>query len=380
MEGMHTPDLHYVIPGWGENRWSDLLASLIKTDPGPMERLLGVVADDVHREISIPGARPRTSDRLDLLLTRCGRQVAVIEVKVLSDVGIDQLARYRAAFPDAGTYCVLHLGALPPSLGSEVHWQVLTWESVLGAYSSSDHPWVATTARAWLEQMGSLVPQVDAGTVWNDVPDDAAGLELALRARVAWLARQLQKSRLRADVVQSSGGGLWVLRFWADTPIPNLRVQVEVQEGMAAYEWRFDPNRRYRDRIRGPAPLLGLRLGDVDTSESFDWGLLRDVFTEHVLDDAGEPRSGLPWQLTAASPRHPTDRAAWRAMVESGGPNWLGKGFGMAVATQKYHECLFGARLQFPATMRMGEIRDGLTRLEPLVVAMARSVNATQRT
>ena len=67
-------------------------------------------------------------------------------------------------------------------------------------------------------------------------------------------------------------------------------------------------------------------------------------------------------------------------MVESGGPNWLGKGFGMAVATQKYHECLFGARLQFPATMRMGEIRDGLTRLEPLVVAMARSVNATQRT
>lgn len=374
MEGMNAPDLHYVIPGWNENRWSDLLASLIKTDPGPIQQLIGVRTDDVQREVTIPGSKPRTSDRLDLLLTQNGRQVAAIEVKVLSDLGVDQLTRYRAAFPHLDAYCVLHLAGLPVSLGDD-QWQMLTWESVLGAYGASRHPWVATTARAWLDQLNSLVPRVDADTVWNDVADDPAGLELALRARIAWLARQISSSRLGTDVVQSSGGGLWVLRIWTVTQISNLRVQVEVQEGLSATEWGFDPLRRYCDRIRGPAPLVGLRLSDVDTSESFDWGLLRDVFAEHVLDDRGVPKAGFSWQLTPASPRHPVDRAAWRDMVESGGPKWLGKGFGMAVAKQKYRECLFGARLQYLPTMTLGEIRDELARLEPLMEAMAHSVS-----
>jgi len=50
---------------------------------------------------------------------------------------------------------------------------------------------VAATARAWLTQLDSLVPHVDARTVWNEVPDDAAGFELALRARIVWLSGRM---------------------------------------------------------------------------------------------------------------------------------------------------------------------------------------------
>jgi len=62
---------------------------------------------------------------------------------------------------------------------------------VLTAYSGSTHPWVAATARAWLTQLDSLVPHVDARTVWNEVPDHAAGFELALRARIVWLSGRM---------------------------------------------------------------------------------------------------------------------------------------------------------------------------------------------
>ncbi|HWC22739.1 MAG TPA: hypothetical protein VG502_10615 [Flexivirga sp.] len=156
---------------------------------------------------------------------------------------------------------------------------------------------------------------MDADTVWNDVPDEPSALELALRARVAWLAHHLDDLELAHDIVQSSGGGTWVLRLWAPTAIRNLRVQVEIQEGMTAYEWRPDTDRPYRDRVKGPAPVIALRMSDVDTSEGFDWKLLLRLFDEH-----GQPRPDWPWQQTSANPRHTIDRANWKAMIAAGGP------------------------------------------------------------
>lgn len=92
-------------------------------------------------------------------------------------------------------YRVLHLDTLPVNLLGANPWKSLTWESVLAAHAQSKNAWVAVTARAWLVQLASLVPTVDAETVWNDVPDDAGGFELALRARIAWLSRQLDACR-----------------------------------------------------------------------------------------------------------------------------------------------------------------------------------------
>ncbi|MBK6441275.1 MAG: hypothetical protein IPF90_03825 [Actinomycetales bacterium] len=61
----------------------------------------------------------------------------------------------------------------------------MTWEAVLTAYSGSANSWVSTTARAWLLQIPALVPAVNADTVWNDVPDDAPGMELGPVTKVA---------------------------------------------------------------------------------------------------------------------------------------------------------------------------------------------------
>lgn len=276
-------DLSFIVPGASENRWSDLLAVLLTSDPAPLASLLGVEFDTVRREVSVPGLTGRAADRLDLLLLRAERPVAVIEVKLLSDLGPQQLTRYLAAFPDVGTYCVLHLGGLPVNLRSAHPWRSLTWEAVLDAYAASHNAWVSTTARAWRAQLAPLVPVVDATTVWNDVPDDGAGMELALRARVAWLSRRMDSwCEVDHDLDPSSGGGNWAVRMWAATSTPHHFVIAEIQEGMTAYEWKPDPARPYRQRLRGPVVLLGVLQDSVTTSAGFDWSLLLEVLESGV--------------------------------------------------------------------------------------------------
>lgn len=332
-EDVPDPDLSFVIPASNENRWSDLLATLISTDPLPMSDLLGVECDLVRREVVVPGQVGRNSDRLDLLLLLDGKDVAAIEVKLFSDLGPQQLARYRAAFPSAGEYRVLYLERLPVNLRGAAPWESLTWESVLGAYVRSENPWVATAARAWLGLLASLVPVVNADAIWNDVPDDPAGFELALRTRVAWLASRMDMwCDLEHDIVPSSGGGNWAARMWASCSAESHFVTAEVQEGLTAYEWRADPDRPYRERLPGPVVLLGLRQEDVTTSADFDWSLLHRMFAAHVIDETGAPLDGRTWHLTAARPSDPVDRGNWQAIVEAGAPRWLGKGWGMKVA------------------------------------------------
>ena len=364
------PDLSFVVPAANENRWSDLLASLIATDREPMTRLISIGFDTVQREVVIPGQEARTSDRLDMLLEKDGTAAAAIEVKLLSDLGPKQLERYVLAFPGAQTYRVLHLDRLPVNLTRTKPWESLTWEAVLEAYAASTNPWVATTARAWLLQLPTLVPMVDANTVWNDVPDDAAGMELALRARIAWLSRQLEAwCRLPHDIEPSSGGGTWAVRIWTPSRVAGHLVTAELQEGMTAFEWKPDPTRPYCERLRGPVVLLGLRQDDVDTSTNFAWGELHRLFREHVLDDDGTARDDRAWHLTAARPGDAVDRANWEAIVAAGAPRWLGKGWGMKVA-KSAQSCLFGARFQIPPDSTLGNIDAELRRLEPVIARM----------
>lgn len=60
------PDLSYLVPASNENRWSDLLATLITIDPEPLQRLLGLDFDTIERE-AIPPGPVRKADRLDVL-------------------------------------------------------------------------------------------------------------------------------------------------------------------------------------------------------------------------------------------------------------------------------------------------------------------------
>jgi hypothetical protein len=226
-----SPDLSFVVPAANENRWSGLLATLISTDPDRIAGLLQIECDSVRREVVVPGLAGRRSDRLDLLLQSAGRGTAAIEVKLLSDLGPRQLERYRAAFPAVETHRVLHLDTLPVNLRGVASWESLTWESVLTAYAASEHPWVSATARAWRTQLASLVPVVNENTVWNDVPDEPAAMELELRARVTWLSRQMDFwCTLERDMVPSSGGGNWVARMWAPASAPGHHVTAELQE------------------------------------------------------------------------------------------------------------------------------------------------------
>lgn len=363
-------DLSFVLSGANENRWSDLLASLISTDPAPLAGFLGAEPDTVRREVVVPGAMVHRSDRLDLLLLRADKQLAAIEVKVLADLGPQQLARYEAASPDASTHFVLHLGDLPLYLRAAPRWQSLTWESVLSTYSESAHPWVSATARAWLRQLGTLVPRVSSETVWNDVPDDAAGFELALRARVAWLARRMDTWCVLDHALElSSGGGAWVASMRSGPLHEGHRVIAEVQEGLAAQAWRPDPERPYRAKLIGPVVLVGLNQTGLATSANFDWPLLRELFVGRVVDQVGAVIDGRRWQTTAASPRDSTDRAHWQASVAAGAPKWLGKGYGMATA-RSHGVCAFGARLQCAPDATLGELDAQLQRLESLVVDM----------
>lgn len=368
------PDLSFIIPAANENRWSDLLASMISTDPRPIARSVGAEPDGVRREVGVPGQQGRRSDRLDLLLIRDGRQLAAIEVKVLSDLGIQQLARYRAAFPDAESHYVLHLGQLPVHHRSAPGWQSLTWEAVLEAYSTSEHLWVSATAQAWLAQLPSLVPQVDADTVWNEVPDDAAGFELSLRAKVAWLANRMDGwCQIDHYLSMSSGGGAWATTMRTPAASPDHWALAELQEGLAAQDWRLDAARPYRSRLVGPVVLVGLSHDGESTSAGFDWLLLARLFRDRIVDGSGHIIDGRPWQTTSANPKNVTDRANWVAMVAAGAPRWLGKGYGMATALT-HQVCAFGARIQFPPSSTLGQVDADLRDLQSLIVELGRDL------
>lgn len=230
---------------------------------------------------------------------------------------------------------------------------------------------MAATARTWLAQLDSLVPQVDSDTVWNHVPDDAAGFEFALRARVAWLADRMDAwCDLEHDLELSSGGGAWVAAMRANSATPGHRVIAEIQEGLPAQAWRPDPEHPYRSRLAGPVVLVGLSQDGVDTSPGFDWRLLHRLFVGRVIDPSGNVVYGRLWQITSANPRDVTDWANWMAMVEARAPGWLGKGYGMATARTR-HVCAFGARLQIPPDRTLGEIDVEMRRLQPLILDMA---------
>lgn len=371
------PDLRFIVPAANENRWSDLLASLISTDPAPIAQFVGAEPDEVLREEPVQGQVGPKTERLDLLLLRDGQQLAVIEVKVLADLGPKQLARYLEAFPNARSHHVLHLGRLPLSLQAAPQWQALTWESLLATYSQSSNPWVATTAKAWLGQLDALVPHADAATPWNQVPDDPAGFELALRARIVWLAGRMESwCHLDHDLGLSSGGGAWVADMSATAESPGHRVTAEIQEGLSAQAWRADPDRPYSSRLVGPVVLVGLRQDGVSTSAGFDWPLLWRMFQDRVVDKRGNATDGRAWQVTAASPRDQVDRQGWQSIVDAGAPKWLGKGWGMAVARSRHQACAFGARFVIRPTSTLGEIDAELQNLQGLIAEMAGSPGA----
>jgi hypothetical protein len=349
------------LPLRSETHWSDLLAVLIDTDPVPLTAVLGCRFDPEALSVSRE-SRIDPENQPDIVLTAGGHRIAVIEVKVLAGLGRSQLENYHAAVPDADVYALIYPERLAIPLHDGGSWRELTWERLLLAYEDSSHAWVAATARAWRHHLDSALPKVGPETRWNDL-HQGEDFVIAMRARMSWLHGQVHApDGVEHDLGGSSKGRSWVLRLWAETPSPGYLIMTEVEE--------YLDNRKYPKwyasggvQPLGPSVKVCLYQEDVTTSAGFDWDHLHRLWPVMEQDREG-------WVRNAAQPKAAHDRAGYERIVAAGAPAFLGIGFGEAQAINE-NFCMFGARVQFPASITLAEVSSEIPALADLTLKLA---------
>ncbi|MFZ1490053.1 MAG: hypothetical protein WAS51_08935 [Ilumatobacteraceae bacterium] len=349
----------HALPLQSENRWSDMLAVLIATDPAPMLAALALEVDptlvSVRREV-----KASITDRHDIVLEVDGHAAAVIEVKVLSGLGGRQLARYEESAPTVDIFAIVFPQSLVVDTADRPRWRTVTWEALLTGYAQSASLWVADTARAWLNHIEAQLPAVGAATVWNQLRD-GEGFVNAMRARVSWVYSNLTVGPpLRKLLVSSSAGASSVVGLRVDAPVDGYVLQAEMEERMGV---RSIPKYASSDRPPiGPSAWVGLLQRGVSTSADFDWSYLAQLWREAMSVARSD------WVTNPARPRG-VDRDLHAAMVALGGPRYLGVGFGDA-QTKITGECMFGARIQLPGTITLSSVAHELEELGALLLKM----------
>ena len=215
-------DLRFLLPLSNENAWSDLLATLMTADERTMRRTLGI-ADDaalvIRREVS-KSRGDRGADRPDVVVEAGGRGLTVLEIKVLSGLGPEQLERYLAYVDHSDRDACAFLAVSPKGLRVNTQhvraWRNTSWEELIEPFMTSDVPWVAATAAAWRRHLETHVPRVDGASIWNGIVDE--DLLLALRARATYLHDHVALPHGSARTTLEIGsGGLWATTV--DAPI-----------------------------------------------------------------------------------------------------------------------------------------------------------------
>lgn len=351
--------LRLLVPVENENRWTDLLAVLISTDPTAAADLLGlgdVRGGDVSVAREVRGGR---GERVDLQVLVDGRLRTVLEAKVLSGLGRRQLLRYVEAYPDAVNYLLVYPARLVVDPGAGSRWRGVTWEALLGAFSHSGDPWVAETSEAWLAVLSSALPHVDASIRWNDLrPGDA--IPLIMRARMSWVYSHLTPpAPLVADFMGSGGSKAWVARLQMPAPQPGYVIAAEVED-TSARSWPGRLGRGQPNPVAGPRVWVGLRQHDVTGSEGFDWGYLASLWPAMQA-------ARTDWITTGPGLPAAHDRAAWRGI---GAPAGLGYGFGHREATVR-GVCMFGARFRLPADIPLSDLLAELNRVGRLLLDLS---------
>jgi hypothetical protein len=367
-----THPIRHLVPLDNENGWSDLLAALIETDPAPVADALAlgpVQPGDVQvRRETASGADPtgRRRDRIDLLVDVQGTLRAALEVKVLSDLGRAQLERYRESYPGADRYVLVAPAQFPLPEQDNPGWEQQSWESLIGALATSEQPWVAATAHAWLEHLSSALPQLTARTRWDDL-HVGDPFPLMLRARIAWVHQHLQAQEgLTTRLVQATGSNKWVTRVHADSVAAGYRVVAEVEDATPVRSKRHFPKvmSETTPPPTGPEFRVFLEQVGVNTSAGFSWAYLHAMWP--LMEDA---RSDW-WTASGPKPPEPHDRAGRAAIVAAGAPRHLGFGFGEK-QTRSSRSCMFGAKLRLPASSTLQQVAETLDGLGALVLAMA---------
>jgi len=352
-------ELRFLVPLENENRWTDLLAVLIATDPVPAARPLRL-GNITGRQVTVAReVRAGAGARVDLEVFVDGRLRTVLEAKVLSGLGPSQLARYGTAYPGAGTYLVVHPARLVIDPGAGSDWRAISWEVLLAPFTRSPNPWVAETSAAWLDHLSTVLPNVNAHTRWNRLrPGDS--IPLVMRARMSWVYSRLKPpAPLVADFMASGGSKAWVARIQMPAPAAGYVVAAEIEDASArSWPARFEPDGP--NPVTGPRVWVGLRQHGVDGSEGFNWDYLAALWP--LMRS-----SGNDWMATRPGLPAEHDRAAWHHI---GAPLGLGYGFGHREATKR-GVCMFGGRIRLPADIRLGNLVDELQEVAELLLTMA---------
>lgn len=350
-------ELRHVLSAHDENAWSDLLATMVEADPGPLSAELQLPANagrwTVDRE------RKLGKERLDMVLRRDGEDVCLVEVKVLSSLGWKQLSRYEAAL-HVPVYALLFVDRLGLAGGHRPPWRPLTWESLLSAYAQSTDPWVRRTAEAWLERLASAFPEVSGETMYGEL-QEGEDFVVALRTRMAWVANRLNPPEpIMHDLVESGAGVSWVPRLRADAKRPGYQILVECEERRPVRDF---PKYAGTRAPLGPMVRVYLLQNGVDTSRNFDWEYLYAMWPamQAARDD---------WDTARPRPKAEHDRAGHRRIIDLGGPKHLGFGYGER-QTRLSNQCMFGARFHLPPTVTLQGMVDVMDGMGDLMLELA---------
>lgn len=361
------PQARHLLSLDNENDWSNGLASLMESDPATTRRVLGLADGGslvVRREVTSGANRP------DIVVSTVdGAVLAVIEVKILSGLGKQQLERYEETITkegwDGARTVLLTLGRLPLYLPADSPWLQLSWEEVLAAYAASGDVWVATFARAALHHLSTALPAVSADLRWCDL---AAGEDfaLALRARQAWVFGAVDEPAVGEKRLHpASGGRSWVTTLRIPTGREGYEVLVEAQEDLPVRSWPRAEGDGGSVLPKGPSVRICLLQGGVTTSAGFDWDWLLQLWQDHMS------RVDKPWVTNPPNLKAAHDRAGRQGILGKAAPAFLGIGYGER-QTQLTDECLFGARYLLE-DVALQDVADDLNETAAMAVQMAGS-------
>ncbi|MGW0564569.1 PD-(D/E)XK nuclease family protein [Streptomyces sp. NPDC003016] len=366
------PDLRFLLSINSENAWSDLLATLMNADQAITRSVLGINAVgplQVRREVSKSRGR-KASDRPDLVVETNGQVVAVVEVKLLAGLGIEQLERYYRYVAeedrDDCRFVAVSLQRVRLDTTHAQDWQNLTWEELIAPFASSPVPWAATTATAWTSHIESQVPEVDGHTVWNQI--DGIDLYLALRLRAAHMYDNVAlPGGSSKSIREIDSGGLYVAIVDAPIPGSSYTVRWEATESLPTQDVGKLVD---SSGLRGVDFRFFLVQQRVTSSKAYDWDHLALLWQEYLAQE-----EWIPWK-----PHPPRKTLQWEKdgvarLKALGAPAFLGAGYGEKQAKLS-GEVEFGARFVLPPSTTLKEAAEVLSRVAVIGSRMAQ--HATQ--
>lgn len=360
-------DLHFLLPLSNENAWSDLLATLMSADQATARRALGLAESaplTIRREVS-KSRGASESDRPDVVVEVDGRVVAVIEVKVLSGLGPEQLERYLAYVDQSDRAACRFLAVSPQGLRINTQhapeWRNISWEELVEPFVGSDVPWASATAAAWLNHLGTHVPRVDGATVWNDIagPNPLLGI----RARAVYLHDRVDlPAGSTRTALEIGSGGLWATTIDATIPDSGYAVRWGLTESLPTQEAV-----RLTDAsgLRGPEVRFRLVQQGVASSRDYDWDHLAHLWRTYLARE-----DWITWRQSAPRKKVQWEKDGIARLAELGAPRFLGTGFGDGQARLS-GEVELGAVFDLRPTLTLTEIADVLDRVVALGARMA---------